>query len=166
MKKSVLMLIVLVLVPVVAAVTEYPELSKGESFLIKDRNITLLGISADSESILVCVNNEIGIISDSKTINSVGISLREIIDNKASLKISYKCPNCICSDDCSNKLCGAKRKGGNAVQNQFSTLPAEPRTINITSSRPAAESETSLFVLAALILIIAIPILILIKKPK
>jgi|SRR3989344_5338211 len=166
MKKSLLIFFILVFIPIVAAMTEYPELKKGESFLIKDKNITLLGISMDSESVLVCVNNELGIISGSKTINNVGISLREITDNEASFKISYKCPNCVCSDGCSNELCSIKRESDIAVQTQISALPIEPKTINLTSSRQAAESGTSLFVLVALILVIAIPVLILIKKTK
>ena len=166
MKKALLIFLLLLAIPIAAAITEYPDLSKGESFIVKDKNITLLGISMDSESVLVCVNNEVGIISDSKTINGVGISLRGITDNEASLKISYRCPNCVCSDGCSNKLCSAKKAGEAAVQAQDNASIAKPRAINITSSKPAAESETSLFVLLALMLIIAIPILILIKKAK
>ena len=105
MKKVMVIISFLIVISTAFALTEYPTLKPGESYLIKDRNVTLIGISYDENSILLCINNEKAIVSDSTTVNKVSVSLRSVDNAQARLKLEYKCSNCICSNDCSNKLC-------------------------------------------------------------
>ncbi len=149
-------------IPIVAAVTEYPELKKGESFLIKDKNITLLGIGKDLDSVLLCVNNEIAILSGSKTVNGVGISLRDAEEDVVSLKVIYKCPNCVCAEDCSNRLCIRNSPTDAPEEKQEINKTIEPKIIKI-NNQPEAKSRALPFVLA-LALIVVILTAIFVKK--
>ena len=155
------------------AATEFVSLDQNESFLIKDKNITLLGISDDEKSVLVCVNNEKAILSSDKTLNKVGLSLRKANETSARLKISYKCPNCVCSSDCSNDLCSSKaaseitanEEGNESAKQEIITQKA--KNIRITKENPSQitkEKSASMAIALAFILILFIIFLILIRK--
>ena len=105
MKKA-LFLIVLLLIPIALARSETIELTKDESFLMEQFNLTLLNIDSEGETVLLCVNGERGIVSNSKKINGLDIEVTRIRDDYAKLKIRSICEDCVCEgEDCGNFRC-------------------------------------------------------------
>lgn len=161
------------------ALTEYTELIIGESYQIKDKNITLIGISSDEESLIVCVNNQKEILSNDKTINEIGLHIRDTNKTSASLKITYKCPNCICSSECSNKFCVGDKKEekptktskekevNGSSEKSIEQITAESiKKIKIVNENPVIlKPSQNYFVIIALILL-AFMLILYILKPK
>lgn len=166
------MIILLACTSIAYAITEYATLAPGSSYIIKDKNITLMGISDDEESVLICVNNEKAILSEDRTINDVYLSLRKVEDDSADIKIEYKCPNCICSKECSNELCNQKSKEINPLEkneNGSGTIekitPSIIKNIKIKNKEmPKDVQDSSAAIVIALILLIFIIALVIIKK--
>ena len=52
------------MVLLVLAKTETVEMKEGESFEIKDKNVTLIKFDPEDDKIIVCVNNEKAIVSE------------------------------------------------------------------------------------------------------
>ncbi len=79
-------------------------LEKGQSVLIKDKNVSLVDSLNDKS--LFCVNGEKKIIEEglSKRVNGVLIEVKKANFEEVSLKLSYRCGDCLC-DDCSNEVC-------------------------------------------------------------
>jgi len=103
-------LVVFVLVGfLVSAVDMSVILDKGESVVIKDKNVSL--VDSLNDKILICVNGEKKIIEEglSKRVNDVLIEVKKANFEEVSLKLSYRCGNCLC-DDCSNEVCFAECK--------------------------------------------------------
>ena len=111
MKKYVVF-IVLLTVFLVLAKTETVELKEGESFEIKDKNLTLIKFDPDDDKIIVCVNNEKAIVSDEidKSVNGVTIHIKSVKKDYAKLELTRRCTSSKCScektdEDCSNIEC-------------------------------------------------------------
>ena len=104
-------LVVFVLVGfLVSAVDMSVILDKGESVVIKDKNVSL--VDSLNDKILICVNGEKRIIEEglSKRVNGVLIEVKKANFEEVSLKLSYRCGDCLC-DDCSNEVCFVECKG-------------------------------------------------------
>src|SRR3989344_5292418 len=104
-------LVVFVLVGfLVSAVDMSVILDKGESVVIKDKNVSL--VDSLNDKILICVNGEKRIIEEglSKKVNGVLIEVKKANFEEVSLKLSYRCGDCLC-DDCSNEVCFVECKG-------------------------------------------------------
>lgn len=172
MKKVMVIIILLVCISIAYAITEYATLNQNSSYIIKDKNITLLGISDDEESVLICVNSEKAILSEDRTINNVYLSLRKVEDGSADIRIEYKCPNCFCSKECSNELCYKTAKETNTPsKNKTESNAIEKVTSSTIKNIKIRNNElqknmqdSSLAIAIALILSIFIIALIIIKK--
>src|SRR3989344_1604497 len=77
----------------------------NQSYTKDGRNITLLDINKDK--ILVCVNNEKGIVSKDKleTVNDVSIDIKNIYTDRIRAELKVYCTDCKCNSDCNNTLC-------------------------------------------------------------
>ncbi len=135
MKKGVILLLVLLcLVSIAFAKTEYHTFSIGESFVFDDKLITLLGIDDDDEKALVCVNNMKAIIGENeKTVNDVVLDGRDFTDDDVELRIEYDCKStCNCDDDCQKETCGFRIP--NIPRNDSVPLAMEPSSPPIAGS--------------------------------
>jgi hypothetical protein len=100
------------MVYLVLAKTETVELKEGESFEIKDKNLTLIKFDPEDDKVIVCVNNEKAIVSDriDKSVNGVTIHIKSVKNNYARLELTRRCTSSKCScekteEDCSNVEC-------------------------------------------------------------
>ena len=99
----------------VSATTETINLDIGESFVIRDKNVTLVNINEDDEKVIVCVNNEKAIVEDNegeKLVNGVYVEVKSVDRNDARLEIERDCEynDCECESDCNNNLCFAQKE--------------------------------------------------------
>jgi len=96
----------------VLAKTETVEMKEGESFEIKDKNVTLIKFDPENDKIIVCVNNEKAIVSDEldKSVNGVTIHIKSVKIDYAKIELTRSCTSSKCSceetsEDCSNVEC-------------------------------------------------------------
>jgi len=77
------------------------------SFVIDNKNITLIRFDTAYGNALFCVNGIKDIIKEdeSKNINEVFIDIFDIGANEVITDIVYKCRDCICEEDCDNSIC-------------------------------------------------------------
>jgi len=106
MKKSLIFVIIIIL-PLVLAKTDTLQMQKGESQLFYGNNITLLNFNEEEDSIIVCINNKIKIVTDSAVVNGVSVDIRRVTPEFAEFKVDYRCSGreCDCDASCSNELC-------------------------------------------------------------
>ena len=103
-KKLLALLFLLILIPAIYAITIKDTVEPKESVVIRDKNITL--ISTTDESIKVCINGKLAIVSkSSRTVNGVVINIISSSKKEARLELSYSCPNCVCDESCDNTIC-------------------------------------------------------------
>jgi len=104
MKKTILLLFVLFLIPLAIATTETYVFFIGDSFDLPGKNITLIAIGDEGDNIVICVNNQKEIIQDDQIFNEVEFNFKDIENNYAELEV--KAPSSgVCDDSCSNNLC-------------------------------------------------------------
>ena len=113
--KYVLILVFLVSLLCVSALTEETVLFNGESFSFSDKNVTLIAIGEDD--IVVCVNNEKGIVDDGESFNRVEFNIDKIHDDYVELKLKTDCSDCVCDESCSNSLCFGEEDLGAVEEN-------------------------------------------------
>ena len=103
-KKILALLFLLILIPAIYAITIKDTLKPKESIVLRDKNVTL--ISTTDDSIKVCVNGELAIVSkSSRTVNGVFINIISSSNREARLELSYSCTNCVCDESCDNTIC-------------------------------------------------------------
>lgn len=95
MRKVILCLLILILIPVVLAKTEEAELRGGESYMVDGRNITLLKLNKPGKNVVICVNNKKEIISDYKYTNGINIDLKWVREDRAKFEFRFsECEDC------------------------------------------------------------------------
>ncbi|MBI2107325.1 hypothetical protein HYT57_05065 [Candidatus Woesearchaeota archaeon] len=106
MKLWLLLGIILLILPVTYAVRSIDvELKPGESFFLDGKNITLL--DSVNKSTMLCINNEIFIVSRDKRVSDVYFDFRKSTYEKASFKVQFDCNHdCQCDGtECDNDVC-------------------------------------------------------------
>ena len=80
-------------------------LLRGESVDLDGTNITLLATSTRDDNVLLCVNNQKAIVTDSRRVGYALIEVDEVDKASARLTIDVDCQDdCLCND-CDNSLC-------------------------------------------------------------
>jgi len=113
MRKTIVLVIILILVVSFVSARSYPpdtdrfDLEEGQSAQLNGKKITLMNLDYDNERVIVCVNGEKTILSQSrtKTINGAILDLRQVYLNRAEIKMWVDCPNCECDESCDNSVC-------------------------------------------------------------
>src|SRR3989344_3736467 len=106
MKLWLLFGIMLLILPTAYAVRSIDvELKPGESFFLDGKNITLL--DSVNKSTMLCINNEIFIVSKDKRASDVYFDFRKATYEKASFKVQFDCNHdCQCDGtECNNDVC-------------------------------------------------------------
>ena len=113
MKKGIFLIILLLLVPLALAKSESVTLYKGKSEIIENNNLTLLDFDKEDEKMVVCVNNQKGIVSDDRKIGEVHIDIRSFESEGVRVILDSDCDDCNvgdnldCYDECNlDKDCG------------------------------------------------------------
>jgi|TARA_Y100000310_G_scaffold9719_2_gene10450 LPXTG-motif cell wall-anchored protein len=160
----------------VSATTETINLDIGESFVIRDKNITLVNINEDDEKVVVCVNNKRAIVEDNegeKLVNGVYVEVKSVDREDARLKIERDCDDndCECESDCSNNLCVTKKEGTTQETQNIEEIKDIKDNINqedeeiIVIRNTQSQSNNGLLILGIFILLVII-IFIIIKRKK
>ena len=104
MKK--VLFIVLFLCPIIIYAAERATLEAGQSYLLEDKNITLIKLDSKHDSAIFCVNGKKGIVGEdnAENINEVYIELIRLRLTSAMIDLSYDCNKCSCVE-CSNEAC-------------------------------------------------------------
>src|SRR3989344_7358337 len=90
MKKSLIFVIIIIL-PLVLAKTDTLQMQKGESQLFYGKNITLLNFNEEEDTIILCINNKIKIVTDSAVVNGVSVDIRRVAPEFAAFRVAYRC---------------------------------------------------------------------------
>lgn len=106
MKKTSLLLLILLVIPLAVALTETHFFFVGDSFEVSGKNVTLIAIGENDEEdvLVVCINNQKGIVNDNQEFNGVEFNFETIMDNYAELKLKFPSSG-TCDESCSNDLC-------------------------------------------------------------
>jgi len=107
MKKTSLILLFILIIPLASALMETHVFFIGDSFETSGKNVTLIAIGEDSDEedvLVVCINNQEIIISDEDNINGLEFTFEDIQSNYAELKIKFPSSG-ECDASCSNELC-------------------------------------------------------------
>ncbi len=90
---------------------ERVELGNGESYLIEDKNVTLVKSDSKNDAAIFCVNGKKGLVGEdkSKNVNGVYIELIRLSRTSAIIDVSYDCKKCSCVE-CSNEACLEKQE--------------------------------------------------------
>lgn len=176
MKKSILLLLfLLVSVVFVIAATERNDFSEGESYLLRDKNITVLSLDTDKDKAVVCVNGVKGIVDDGDVINGVYFDVNSASGHVIKLEMTYSCSgNCFCDgDECSNQKCFPSSVGSDddseddEVIEEPVVVPSSNAVKEVKVVRSSQESKVSvapvLFV-GLLILLVLVLLVGLIKR--
>ncbi|MDD5178188.1 MAG: hypothetical protein PHT54_02810 [Candidatus Nanoarchaeia archaeon] len=162
MKNGIYFVILLILVPLVVAKTEYIDLEKDQSYRVSDSNITLLSVNSENDKIILCVNNNKYILSEesSRNLKNLIIDLKDIYNNdKVRLKLESSCSNCICKEDCSNIDCYGKTAEEVKEEPQEEQPETEEKKIEVEVKgyKPKIEeSNGNLFIIPTIIMLIII----------
>jgi hypothetical protein len=174
MKKGIYLIILLMLIPLVIAKTEYVDLEKGQSYRASDSNITLLSVNSEKDKIILCVNNNKYILSEesSRNLKNLIIDLKDIYnDNKIRLKLESTCSNCICKEDCSNVDCYEKivEEVKEEQPKEEQPVKEEKIEVQVTGYIPKIQKKTNNpmpEILAILLVVVIIVTAISLKKKK
>ncbi|MFH1332416.1 MAG: hypothetical protein ABIH63_03995 [archaeon] len=80
----------------------------GESREINGVNFTLLRTNEADEKVVLCMNNQKIIASDTSTFGKAIVKVKDVFSNSAALDIEVACDKtCKCTEDCSNTACFA-----------------------------------------------------------
>ena len=79
----------------------------GKSYVIDDRNITLVKSNDKEETAVFCVNGFKGIALEDKiqSVNDVYITLTKVEGITVDVELDYRCDDCICDETCNNQQC-------------------------------------------------------------
>tara|TARA_Y100000310_G_scaffold343159_1_gene449547 strand:- start:60230 stop:60724 length:495 start_codon:yes stop_codon:yes gene_type:complete len=159
------------LLPLALGAAETIEFEVGDSYLIKDKNVTLLDINYDEDKVILCINNQKSIFSDDKDkyFNNMQIDVKSINDDKAKIRIERACSNCACGDSCKNDLCVVTKEDKEVLKEtteKDTSIPKETQESNekeiiIVSQKPAQQNNSLpliLFLILAIILIFLVVI--------
>src|SRR3989344_5081211 len=107
MKKTLLLIMLLIGALIVQAKTIEQEVRYLDSYEIAGNNLTLIGIGNDKKSIVICVNNERSIIERGNEIEISNLKIEPltIYDLSAKLKLIYSDEDRECDESCSNTAC-------------------------------------------------------------
>jgi len=104
MSKTILLLLLLFIVPLANALVITEVFFIGDSFEALGRNITLMGIGGDNDTLVICVNNQKAIVRDEELFNSVEFNFQNIENNYAQIELNFPSSG-ECDESCSNTLC-------------------------------------------------------------
>jgi hypothetical protein len=107
MKKGIILLILLISVLIVQARSIDQMLNNLESYEVPGHNLTLIGVSANKDSIAVCINNQKYIINKNqqKEIGDIMIEPIRVYENSANIRFTYSNSELTCGESCSNAEC-------------------------------------------------------------
>ena len=79
----------------------------GKSYVIDDRNITLVRLNEKDETAVFCVNGIKGIVIEDeiKSVNDVYITATRIDSLTVDTELDYRCNDCVCGESCNNQVC-------------------------------------------------------------
>jgi len=86
-----------------SALTKQTVIFQGDSYNFSDKNVTLIDIGEDI--IIVCVNNQKGIVSDDEYFNGVEFDIKDIKTDYIDVILKTDCSDCVCDEDCMNDKC-------------------------------------------------------------
>jgi hypothetical protein len=114
MKHLLLLLILIVYLAQVSAETTRAKLGIDQSILLKDRNLTILGIDTKNDKVLACINGQRYILSEKLNIGDAYIELKNVKTDYVDLEFKVSCKKCSCiGDSCSNAACYSLCKSDN-----------------------------------------------------
>jgi len=114
MKRLLLLLILIVYLAQVSAETSRVKLGIDQSILLKDKNLTVLGIDTKNDKILACINGQRYILSEKGSIGDAYIELKSVKSDYVDLELQVSCKKCSCiGDSCSNAACYSLCKSDN-----------------------------------------------------
>src|SRR3989344_6686931 len=124
MKKLILLIILLLIIPISLAKTEKITLYPGMSKLIENSNITLISLDEKNNKAVVCINNEKKILTEDtdKTVGKLIINAKNIKLDYVEFELKSDCKDCTCTSDCSNDLCFPEVKQ-ETIQNETALMP-------------------------------------------
>ena len=140
MKKLILLVILLLIIPIILAKTEKVTMYSGMSRQIENSNITLISLDEKENKIIVCINNEKRILEEDteRAIGKLIINVKSINLNYVDLELKSDCRDCACTSGCSNNLCFQEVKQ-ETVKN--ATMP-NPATIYCESHNGKSDIRT------------------------
>ncbi len=105
--KWIILLIILFQILLVSASTEKVTFTSLSSFIIDDKNVTLIKINDKNDVALFCVNGVKNIVAEDeyRTINQVYIEVTSLKDSSVATKLTYDCDDCACDEECDNSVC-------------------------------------------------------------
>lgn len=137
MKFWILLGIVLLILPSVYALRFIDvDLKPGESFFLDGKNITL--VNSVNKSTMLCINNELFIVSRDKRVSDILFDFRKATYDKASFKITFDClHDCQCDgDECQNNACLF-----DSEELENGDLDNETELISFEESNPECETD-------------------------
>ncbi|MDD5254344.1 MAG: hypothetical protein PHG05_04595 [Candidatus Nanoarchaeia archaeon] len=172
MKKIIYIFTLIILVSLVLAKTESIDLELGQSYLIDNKNITLLRINPQEDKVILCINNENVILSEDagKNLRNIVLELKNIYSNeKIRLKMDSTCKDCKCDENCLNSNCyktTAEITGGTTIINEIEQ-EQKPIELEVKNYKPKiVQKETNLLPVTIVIILLIIIALIAIAIRK
>jgi len=160
MKKLWLLILILFGVLLVNA-AEKVNLLTGSSYLIDNKNVSLIIVDVEDEVAVFCVNGVKSIVGEDryKLVNGVGIDLVSVKKNKISASLTYRCRNgCECIN-CDNSVCFDKEEEENEIEESVTVDPGEIGVIQPEIEETYIEPvniESKSVVIAVLIIVVLI----------
>lgn len=93
------MLLMLLILPVSYAKTQTFTFQKDQSEVIENINVTLLDFNKKEEKIVVCVNNQRGIVVDDKRVNGVYFEIKRFDSTGVKMTLEADCDECKVEDN-------------------------------------------------------------------
>ena len=142
MKKLILLVILLLILPISLAKTEKVTMYTGMSKTIENSNITLISLDEKNNKAVVCINNEKKILTENsdKTVGKLIINAKTIKLDYVEFELKSDCKYCTCTSDCSNNLCFPEVKQ-ETVQNATAVMP-NPASVYCESHNGKSEIRT------------------------
>ena len=120
MKKWSLLILVLGSILTVGA-ADRATLSIGSSYLIDNKNVTLIRADVTDDVAIFCVNGVKSVVGKNryKVVNDVGIDLFSVKSNQLGADLIYKCDDgCECID-CDNSACFKQNEDGLVLEEEI-----------------------------------------------
>ena len=142
MKKLILLVILLLIIPISLSKTEKVTMYPGMSKVIENSNITLISLDEKDNKVIVCINNEKKILEEDsdKTVGKLIINAKSIKLNYADFELKSDCKDCVCGLECSNALCFPEVK--QEIKEGNKTEIANPASLYCESHNGKSEIRT------------------------
>lgn len=144
MKKLILLVILLLIIPISLAKTEKITMYPGMSRVIENSNITLISLDEKNNKAVVCINNEKKILTEDaeKTLGKLIINAKSIKLDYVDFELKSDCKDCICNTvECSNAACFPKEKIEPTQENKTTLMP-NPAYVYCESHNGKSEIRT------------------------